>query len=222
MTSRRSRAFPAGRERGGRRDGHAVPHSRPRAGPVVLLLVGRDAGARPGPARGDGQPLADYLSARIWQPMGAEADASWHIDKGGYEAAYFASTPRCATTRGSACCLPTTARATAARSSPPAGCERRPHRRPDRSSRSTRARCSATGIRHGSCPARTDNSPCRGLRGQWVFVLSGVEARDGPYRGAGRRRPGPGGHGPLVRGREESGQVSGAAPPRREANALTR
>ncbi len=35
-------------------------------------------------------PLAEYLSAKIWQPMGAEADASWTIDKGGYEAAYFA------------------------------------------------------------------------------------------------------------------------------------
>ncbi len=37
-----------------------------------------------------GKPLAEYLSAKIWQPMGAEADASWAVDKGGYEAAYFA------------------------------------------------------------------------------------------------------------------------------------
>jgi len=36
-----------------------------------------------------GSPVADYLSTRIWQPMGAEADASWIIDKGGYEATYF-------------------------------------------------------------------------------------------------------------------------------------
>jgi CubicO group peptidase (beta-lactamase class C family) len=36
-----------------------------------------------------GKPLADYLSEKIWQPMGAEADASWLIDKGGYEVAYF-------------------------------------------------------------------------------------------------------------------------------------
>jgi CubicO group peptidase (beta-lactamase class C family) len=35
------------------------------------------------------KPLAEYLSERIWQPMGAEADASWIIDKGGYEAAFF-------------------------------------------------------------------------------------------------------------------------------------
>ena len=35
-----------------------------------------------------GRPLADYLSEKIWQPMGAEADASWLVDRGGYEAAY--------------------------------------------------------------------------------------------------------------------------------------
>jgi CubicO group peptidase (beta-lactamase class C family) len=34
-----------------------------------------------------GKPLAEYLSEKIWQPMGAEADASWVIDKGGYEVA---------------------------------------------------------------------------------------------------------------------------------------
>jgi CubicO group peptidase (beta-lactamase class C family) len=35
-----------------------------------------------------GKPLADYLSEKIWQPMGAEADASWIIDKGGHEVAF--------------------------------------------------------------------------------------------------------------------------------------
>ncbi len=35
-----------------------------------------------------GKPLADYLSEKIWQPMGAEADASWTIDQGGYETGY--------------------------------------------------------------------------------------------------------------------------------------
>ena len=33
-----------------------------------------------------GMPLAEYLSQKIWQPMGAEADATWVIDGGGYEA----------------------------------------------------------------------------------------------------------------------------------------
>ena len=41
-----------------------------------------------------GTPLAEYLSSKIWQPMGAEADASWAIDKGGYEAAFFAVNAR--------------------------------------------------------------------------------------------------------------------------------
>ncbi len=35
-----------------------------------------------------GKTLSDYLSEKIWQPMGAEADASWLIDKGGYEIGY--------------------------------------------------------------------------------------------------------------------------------------
>ena len=35
-----------------------------------------------------GKPLADYLSEKIWKPMGAEADAAWNIDRGGYEIAY--------------------------------------------------------------------------------------------------------------------------------------
>jgi CubicO group peptidase (beta-lactamase class C family) len=35
-----------------------------------------------------GRPLADYVSEKIWTPMGAEADASWLIDSTGMEAAY--------------------------------------------------------------------------------------------------------------------------------------
>ena len=35
-----------------------------------------------------GKPLADYLSEKIWQPMGAEADATWIIDGGGHELGY--------------------------------------------------------------------------------------------------------------------------------------
>lgn len=34
------------------------------------------------------RPIADYLSERIWQPMGAEADASWVIDRTGQETTY--------------------------------------------------------------------------------------------------------------------------------------
>jgi len=35
-----------------------------------------------------GKPIADYLSEKIWQPMGAELDAAWLIDKGGYEVTF--------------------------------------------------------------------------------------------------------------------------------------
>lgn len=39
-------------------------------------------------ARATGQPLADYLHSRVWQKLGAEADASWIVDTKGVEVAY--------------------------------------------------------------------------------------------------------------------------------------
>lgn len=39
-------------------------------------------------ARATGQSLAEYLRSRIWQPLGAEADASWIVDTRGVEVAY--------------------------------------------------------------------------------------------------------------------------------------
>jgi len=35
-----------------------------------------------------GRPVADYLSEKIWQPIGAEADATWLVDRSGQEATY--------------------------------------------------------------------------------------------------------------------------------------
>ena len=35
-----------------------------------------------------GKTLSEYLSEKIWKPMGAEADAWWNIDRSGQEAAY--------------------------------------------------------------------------------------------------------------------------------------
>ena len=35
-----------------------------------------------------GKPLAEYLSEKIWKPMGAEAGATWIVDAGGYELGY--------------------------------------------------------------------------------------------------------------------------------------
>ena len=78
-----------GAERRRRRDADAFPYARSRPRREVVLLVGGDSGARSGAARArPGEPLAEYLSERIWRPMGAEADASWNIDKGGYEVAF--------------------------------------------------------------------------------------------------------------------------------------
>jgi hypothetical protein len=48
-------------------------------------------------ARIEGRPLADILSERIWKPMGAQADATWNLDRaGGVEKAF--------------CCINATAR----------------------------------------------------------------------------------------------------------------
>ena len=35
-----------------------------------------------------GRPVADYLHEKIWAPMGAEADATWLIDRSGQEATF--------------------------------------------------------------------------------------------------------------------------------------
>lgn len=35
-----------------------------------------------------GRPVADYLQEKIWQPIGAEADATWIIDRSGQEVTY--------------------------------------------------------------------------------------------------------------------------------------
>jgi CubicO group peptidase (beta-lactamase class C family) len=35
-----------------------------------------------------GRNLSEYLSEKIWQPMGAEADATWLMDAGGYETGF--------------------------------------------------------------------------------------------------------------------------------------
>ena len=38
--------------------------------------------------RSIGRPIADYFAEKIWQPMGAEADASWLMDRSGQEVGY--------------------------------------------------------------------------------------------------------------------------------------
>ncbi len=36
-----------------------------------------------------GKPLSEYLQEKIWQPIGAEADASWFLDADGFELPHF-------------------------------------------------------------------------------------------------------------------------------------
>ncbi len=38
--------------------------------------------------RATGRPVAEYLEEKIWQPIGAEADATWLIDRSGQEVTY--------------------------------------------------------------------------------------------------------------------------------------
>jgi CubicO group peptidase (beta-lactamase class C family) len=35
-----------------------------------------------------GRPVAEYLSEKIWKPMGAEADATWLVDRAGQESTF--------------------------------------------------------------------------------------------------------------------------------------
>ena len=48
--------------------------------PDVLGVVLRNA---------TGKSLSDYLREKIWQPIGAEADARWMLDAEGFELAHF-------------------------------------------------------------------------------------------------------------------------------------
>jgi CubicO group peptidase (beta-lactamase class C family) len=39
-------------------------------------------------ARAIGRPVAEHLEQKIWQPMGAEADATWLVDNSGQEVTF--------------------------------------------------------------------------------------------------------------------------------------
>ena len=119
-----------------------------------------------------GKPLAEYLSEKIWQPLGAEATPPGTSTRAATRWHSWVSMPPCGTGRGSACCSRTMARSTAGRSFPLAGCVPRPHRRPSSSSRDGRTHSWVTATRPGSCPARSASScygdcadkPCSWIR----------------------------------------------------------
>src|SRR5262249_52793007 len=112
-----------------------------------------------------GRPVTAYLEEKIWQPMGAEADATWLVDRSARRRRSAASMPCCATTRGSDSCSRTTATGAAASSSRPRGSGTPPRCAPINriSARGRQQRFSATGIRRGSSPARGACSRCSGF-----------------------------------------------------------
>jgi CubicO group peptidase (beta-lactamase class C family) len=111
-------------------------------------------------------PLAEYLSTRIWQPMGAEADATWGVDNSGVETAQ--------------CCLSAVARL--APTGDVAGGRRRAERAGNHSP------CLGAG---GDHPERTVPGAGRGSADLWIWLSDLVAARPGPpVRVDGPPRPG--------------------------------
>lgn len=72
--------------------GHGVlrPHQDRRAAPGKLFYYSSaDTQALGLVLRGaTGMPVADYMSSRLWQPLGTEDDASWVVDAAGQEATF--------------------------------------------------------------------------------------------------------------------------------------
>ena len=73
-----------------------------------------------------GTTLSEYLTTRLWQPMGAEADATWVKTPTAPKRAWELSTRPCATMAASAFCSPMTAPSAASRSCPRTICSRPP------------------------------------------------------------------------------------------------
>ncbi len=72
--------------RGGRRRGQTFQHAGRASRHQVLLCLRRDAVLGLVLRRAVGLPVADYLHDKLWAPMGAEADATWLIDRSDQEA----------------------------------------------------------------------------------------------------------------------------------------
>jgi CubicO group peptidase (beta-lactamase class C family) len=121
-----------------------------------------------------GQPLAEYLSEKIWRPMGAEADATWNIDRGGYEVAYAGVN---ATLRDYARLGMVLANdgSLDGRSIIPAGWVREattPPGKPFEPGQTQSSFGHGYGYQTWILPAADRQFALRGLRGQWVFVDS--------------------------------------------------
>jgi|tagenome__1003787_1003787.scaffolds.fasta_scaffold20835799_2 CubicO group peptidase (beta-lactamase class C family) len=109
-----------------------------------------------------GTTLSDYMTKRLWQPMGAEADATWAKSQAVSNPRQEASMQRCAIGGDSACCSPMRARAATGKSCLRIICLKRPMRAGNtmRSRQGTRLRISDTAISFGSSQARSEDLLC--------------------------------------------------------------
>ena len=132
-----------------------------------------------------GRPVADYLQEKIWEPMGAEADATWLIDRSGQEATYCCFNAVLRDYARLGLLLAHDGRLGDRQIIPAAGCAPPPPcpRTAGISSRTRPRRTSATATRPGSSPASAACSPCSGARPG--HLGRPVEPpRDGPHRRA--------------------------------------
>ena len=137
-----------------------------------------------------GRPLADYLSEKIWRPMGAEADATWLVDKAGYEIGYCWPQRHAARLGALRHAARQRRRARRQADHPRRLGEGRHHRRGAAPARRRRhARTTATATRPGSiAPRASRHFALLGVRGQAIFVDPEHQARRRAHRRAGTTR----------------------------------
>ncbi len=117
-----------------------------------------------------GKPLANYLSEKIWQPMGAEADAAWILDKGGYEVAFIGVNARVRDYARLGMVLANDGMLDGRPLIPGAWVREATTPRAAQFARGSSRGALATGTRRGSCPARSGGSRCWGCadRPYWL------------------------------------------------------
>ena len=103
-----------------------------------------------------GKSLAAYLSEKIWQPMGAEEDASWSIDTSGEEVTCFGLNATLRDWGRVARLLASDGLWNGRQIIPDDGCSMRPRFNPATPSwsRAERRKDSGTALNSGSCPER--------------------------------------------------------------------
>ena len=118
-----------------------------------------------------GMPVADYLRARLWQPMGAEDDATWLVDAGGQEAVFAFLHARAARLRPARpAASPTTAAPAAGSSCRRPGCGSRPRAPGPHAQPFVASSYFGYGQQFWIFPGGTRRFAFIGVRGQAIFV----------------------------------------------------